>query len=82
MLLSVCISVGGCGWSNSSNVVLNGDNSSACIYNLPTLASDTDPIIALIIFAKSYTGPLNCFPSLLPKQWCPLVRLRDFGATR
>ena len=67
MLLSVHIGVGGCGWSNSSNVFLIGDNSSAFMYNPPTLALAADPITTLIIFARKYTGPLNCVPSLLPK---------------
>ena len=67
MLLSVHIGVGGCGWSNSSNVFLIGDNSSAFMYNPPTLASAADPISVLIIFASTYTGPLNCILTLLPK---------------
>ena len=67
VLLSVRIGVGGCGWSNSSSVVFIGGNSSAFVYIPPTLALAADPITALIIFASTYIGPLNCVPSLLPK---------------
>ena len=67
VLLSVRNGIGGCGGSNSSNIVLSGDNSSVFIYNLPTSASAADPITPLIIFASTYIGPLNCVPSLLPK---------------
>ena len=82
VLLSVFIGVCGYEWSNSSSVVLIRDNCSAFIYNPPTLASAADPITAWIIFASTYTGPLNCVQSLLPKQWYPPARLLDFGATR
>ena len=53
-------------WISKKSVVI-GDSSSAFIYNPPTLASAADPITALVIFASTYTGPLNCVPSQLPK---------------
>ena len=54
VLLSVCIGVGSCGWSSSSNDVFNGGNSSAFMHSYPTSTSAASPITKLIIFASKY----------------------------